>query len=166
MFSYKACVVNTTKWSRRGGGSGERKLSVNLTWDGDGSHQGHCGNGLEGPTLPPLVLRSIACSVPAWQPSFRAHVFSSAMQGSLLTPFYLHSLTPLTRSTPSLTFALRKHEVNVHFGAMCSAVLAFFLLWPRAPVDGTLKELILHSFLLSLLVAHLTALGNLRVKFL
>ncbi|ELR50861.1 hypothetical protein M91_03920 [Bos mutus] len=53
-----------------------------------------------------------ACSVPAWQPSFRAHVFSSAMQGSLLTPFYLHSLTPLTRSTPSLTFALRKHELG------------------------------------------------------
>ena len=84
MFSYKACVVNTTKWSRRGGGSGERKLSVNLTWDGDGSHQGHCGNGLEGPTLPPLVLRSIACSVPAWQPSFRALVFSSAMYLKLL----------------------------------------------------------------------------------
>lgn len=166
MFSYKACVVNTTKWSRRGGGSGERKLSVNLTWDGDGSRRGHCGNGLEGPTLPLLVLRSIACSVPDWQPSFCAHVFSSAMQGRLLTPFHPHSPTPLTPSMPSLTFALRKHEASVHCGAMCSAVLAFFLLWPRAPVDSTLKKLILHSFLLSLLVAHLTALGNLRVKFL
>ena len=59
-----------------------------------------------------------------------------------------------------------KHEVNIHFGLMCGAVLVFFLLWSCAPVNTTLKELILHLFLLSLLIAHFTAVVYLRVKFL
>lgn len=61
---------------------------------------------------------------------------------------------------PLLIFALMKHKENIHFGAICSAVLTFVLLWPSAPTDGTLREL------MQSLIAHLSALGRLVVEFL